>query len=210
MNGNQWIDTLYGWVIKRRNPIVSVFKVFFILQTLFLFLGSWSIYRQDAYWVEYYNLGRQSGEVGLVFFILASIPGIVRRFGKFNKLVSILMIFRRYIGISTYLFVLIHSLFVRVVPWVARVFSPFPLEVFVVFGIVAHIMLFLLFITSNDASVSKLGLWWNRIHNLMYTIVWFIFLHVLFQRVSIWTVLIGTTAVLQVASFIYSKRRLKG
>jgi DMSO/TMAO reductase YedYZ heme-binding membrane subunit len=208
MNGRSWVDQLYAWVIKRRNLIVGIFKVFFLLQTFFLFVGAWSIYKQDANWPTFYLWGRQSGEVALVFFILASIPGIVRRFGKFNKLVSILMIFRRYIGIATYMFVLIHSSFVRFVPWVAKVFSVFPLEWFVAIGAIAHVMLFSLFITSNDWSVNKLGPWWHKIHNLIYVIVWLIFVHVVLQSFSIWTVLIGVTALAQIASFWYAKRRI--
>lgn len=198
---SMWIDTLYLWVIKRRNPIVNLFKVFFVIQILFLFVGSWSIYTKDSQWPLFYTLGRQSGDVAIVFFILASLPGIVRRFGKFNKLVSILMIFRRYIGISTYLFVLIHSSFVRLVPWIARIFPLLPLETFVLVGIAAHIMLFLLFVTSNDLSVRILGRGWHRIHNLIYIIVWIILFHVALQGFSIWTVLIGLTAIFQILSF---------
>ena len=147
-----------------------------------------------------------SGEIAILFFIFSSIPGIVRRFGYFNKLVSILMIFRRYIGIATYLFVLIHSSFVRIVPWIARIFPLNPVEVYVMFGVAAHVLLFLLFITSNDLSINKLGIWWHRIHDLMYVIVWIIFLHVALVKISIWTILIGATAIAQAASFI--KRRI--
>ena len=210
MNNRSWVDQLYGWVIKHRTPLIAVFKVFFILQILTLFVGSWRIYTLGASWTFFYALGRESGEAALIFFILASVPGIVRRFGKFSKFVSILMIFRRYIGIATYLFVLIHSSFLRFVPWMAKVFPVFPIPAFVLVGIVTQVALFLLFITSNDVSVNKLGPWWHTIHNLMYVIVWFIFLHVALQRLSIWTVLIGASSIAQIASFWYAKKSRLG
>lgn len=203
---NKFIDVLYAYVIKHRNSLVGVFKVFFLLQIALFFIGAWSIYSQNSFWPLFYDIGKTSGEMAIVFFIFSCVPGIVRRFGYFNKLVSILMIFRRYIGIATYLFVLIHSGFVRIVPWIAQIFPLYPIEAFVVFGVIAHIVLFLLFVTSNDLSINKLGVWWHRIHNFMYIIVWIIFLHVALLKISIWTVLIGATAVAEVASFM--KRRV--
>jgi DMSO/TMAO reductase YedYZ heme-binding membrane subunit len=194
------IDIFYAWVIKKRNPIVNCFKVFFILLTLFLCVGSWAIYSNTNF-SFYYEIGKKCGDIAILLFILSSIPGIVRRFGKFNKLISILMIFRRYIGITTYLFVLIHLSFVRVVPWISGLILPIP-EVYVLIGMLANMMLFLLFVTSNDLSVKKLGHVWHVIHNWMYVIVWIIFLHVALQRISIWTVLIGSTAIAQVCSFL--------
>lgn len=164
------------------------------------------MYLQNSYWPLFYDIGKKSGEMAILCFIFSSLPGIFRRFRISNKLIQILMRFRRSIGIATYLFVLIHSSFVRIVPWIARIFPVYPLEVYVMFGVVAHILLFLLFITSNDFSVNKLGVWWHRIHTLMYVIVWIIFLHVALLKISIWTVLIGATAVAEVASFM--KRRV--
>jgi methionine sulfoxide reductase heme-binding subunit len=210
MNNGSLVDTLYRWVVKRRNPLVLVFQVFFVLQTLVLFFGSWAVYSQSIYVQFFYDVGNKSGEIAIIFFILASIPGIVRRFRKFNKLVSILMIFRRYIGIATYLFVISHASFVYISPLLARQFPLFPIPIFILFGFLAHVMLFLLFITSNDLSVKKLGVWWHNIHNLMYFIVWVIFVHVALQGFSIWATLIGVTAVMQIASFWYARKLREG
>ena len=116
------------------------------------------------------------------------------------------MIFRRYLGISMYLFAIIHTGFVRYVLAIDHPASLLHLATFELFGTAASIMLFSLFITSNDLSVEKLGSWWHKIHNLMYLIVWFIFLHVALQRLSIWTLLIGATSLAQVASFWYAKK----
>lgn len=204
MNPPLLLDRFYPWVVKRRNPIVLIFKIFYLLQATLFFLGADQVITKGPYWGLAYDAARFCGELAIIFYILASIPGIARRFGIYNKLISILMIFRRYVGIATYLFVLMHAGIVRIVPWLIGMFPIFPMEIFIMFGVAAHMMLFLLFITSNDLSVNKLGIWWNRIHDLMYTIVWVIFLHVALQGPSIWSLLIGFAAVAQISSHIFS------
>lgn len=201
-----YIDVLFARVIKHRNLIVRAFKIFFLAQTAFLFIGGWSVYSQNQFYSDFYVLGRQSGEMGLVFFVLSSLPGIFRRFGIRSKLISILMIFRRYIGITCYLLVLIHSGFMKIIPWIARNYPVLPMETFVIFGVVAHILLFTLFVTSNDYSIRRFGVWWDRIHDLTYVIVWIIFMHVLLQGISIWSVFIGCTAAAQISSHVYARR----
>ena len=149
------------------------------------------------------------GEIALVVFCLVSLPGIFRRFGHFNKPVSIVMIFRRQLGIAMYLFAVIHLAFNWAIPVAARVFPLFPIPTFAFFGIASAILLFFLFITSNDLSVNKLGIWWNRIHSLLYIVLWLVFLHTMLQRVSIWSITIGITAASEVASFVFAKSRRK-
>lgn len=198
---------MYLWVIKHRNPLVSALVVincllavlwYFALQAIVLGTG-------DASW--FFVNGKTFGQIALVLYVLTTIPGIARRFGKFYKPVSILMIFRRYIGIMTFMFVFIHASIERFF-WVLKgQRGIIPTEFFQLFGFIAFVLLLSLFVTSNDWSVKRLGRWWEWIHNLTYIIVWLIFLHVALQRLSIWSVLVGVASVAQVASHLYARRK---
>lgn len=189
----------YLWFVKHRNFIVKMFVVanfglalVWILAYRAAFLG-----QGDAEW--FYANATTFGKTAIILYILTTIPGIFRRFGTFYKPVSILMIFRRWIGIMMFLFVLIHGTIKLTV-----FFPPFFFEYF---GILAFFLLCTLFVTSNDWSVNRMGIWWHRIHNLTYSIIGFIFLHVALQRISIWSFLIGLDAIAVAASFIASRRR---
>lgn len=92
----------------------------------------------------------------------------------------------------------------RIIPWTMREYPVFPMESTIVFGVLSNITLFLLFITSNDWSVKVMGNWWGKVHDLMYIVVWGIFLHLAFVGVGKWTILIGATAIAQLASHMYA------
>lgn len=198
------MDKVFAFGVARKATIIFVWKIVYLLFVIFLFLGSRSIYLADDASLWFYKAGVWAGRVALVFFVITSLPGMARRFGIRNKFFSLLMMFRRYLGITTYLLVLIHASFVRFVALLAGwVFLPRPL--FETFGFVAHAGLFFMFLTSNDWSVARLGVWWRRIHSLFYLIMWLIFGHIAIQRVSIWSVLIGMTGIAEVASFVWAR-----
>lgn len=173
-----------------------------------ILIGSYSTAVGDSISVAFYRISRESGEYAALLFILVSIPGIARRFRYSHKLIMILMMFRRQLGVLMYLFVLVHALVLRIIPWMTKEI-PIVVEPFVLAGSLANMMLIALFITSNDWSVKKFGDWWNKIQSMMYIIVWFIFIHLALIGIGKWTILIGVTSVLQVASHIYAKQRLK-
>lgn len=202
------MDSLYVWVIKHRNPIVSSLVAVNCLLAVVWYLAFQSIILGRGNPSFFFRGGTAFGQIALVCYVLTVLPGIARRFGKFYKPVSILMIFRRYIGIMTFMFVLIHASIVRFF-WILKgQMSVIPTEVFQVFGFLSFIILFSLFITSNDWSVRKLGRWWEWIHNLTYIVVWFIFAHVALQRVSVWSILAGIASLAQIASHIYARRKV--
>lgn len=201
------MDKLYLWTVKHRNPIVQAFiAVNSALALLWLVAYRAIVLDQgDPRWFT--ANATLFGKIAIVLYILTTIPGIFRRFGKFYKPVSILMIFRRYTGIMTFLFVLLHASIVRFFLVAKGLVRAIPDEVFILFGSLAFTLLFSLFITSNDWSVRLTGKWWHRIHNLTYVIGGIIFLHVALQRLSIWTIFIAITSILQLISHIYAKRR---
>jgi len=203
------MDALYMWVVRRRNPIVTAFVIlncllallwYFAFRTIVLGFG-------DPSW--YYSSALEIGQIAIVTYTLTTIPGIARRFGKFYKPVSILMIFRRYIGITTFMLAFIHASIERLFWFLKGQMGLIPDETFQIAGFCALIILLSLFLTSNDWSVKRLGKWWDRLHKLTYVAAWLIFAHVALQRLSVWSVLAGVTCIAVLVSHIYAARKLK-
>lgn len=200
------IDIIFRLVSQRRNTLVLLLNITNWLLFVVLCIGAYSIIVNDANASWFYRFARECGEYAILFFILVSIPGIARRFRYSHKLIMIIMMFRRQLGVLTYLFVLMHSMILRIIPWITKEI-PLLVEPFILAGISANILLFSLFITSNNWSVKKLGNWWGKIHDLIYIIVWIIFLHTALQGLSTWSVLIGLAACLQLSSHLYARFR---
>ena len=203
MNRQSFIDKSFSFATRNRAKIVTVFKILYFLLVTLLFIGGRSIYLRDGLSNSLYDLGESAGQLAIVFYILTAIPGIARRFGIKHKLISILMIYRRYIGISMFLFLLIHYWFLRGVDTLPHSLLQLPKPLFELMGFTAYLLTFPLFLTSNDFSVKLLGKFWRWVHKLTYLIVWFIFLHVFLQEISIWAILIGVTAIAQISSHIW-------
>ena len=202
-------DKIFAYIIPRKEKFIAGFKVVYFLIAVAAFFAARSLYYEDRNAAFFYSLGVNSGQAGLICYIITLIPGMMGRYGVRNKFLSLLNIFRRYIGILMYLFALTHFLLVRAIFFISTgIFIPPVL--FEIFGSLALSLLFFLFITSNDFSVTKLGKWWNRLHKLTYPAMGFIFLHVAMQRVSIWSVAMGVIIVLEVGSVVSMLgRRLK-
>ena len=198
---------MYLWIVQHRNPIVKVFiAINCALAVLWLAAYRAVVLEQsDPRW--FYINATLFGKIAIILYILTTIPGIFRRFGKFYKPVSVLMIFRRYIGIMTFMFVLLHLSIVRLFWIVKGQMSLIPGEIFIWFGFFAFTILFFLFITSNDWSVRSLGKWWQWIHNLTYGVGALVFIHVALQNINFWTMLILLDTLALIVSFLVSRRR---
>jgi len=120
------------------------------------------------------------------------------------------MLFRRHLGIMTFVFAMIHWCLEGVFPTVFAKQEPLQ-ATFIVFGFIAFILMAILFFTSNDWSVRMLGKWWGRLHSLVYIIAWLIFCHLILLGMSFQMVIIGLLAILETASLIFSflKKRLQ-
>ena len=138
--------------------------------------------------------------MAITLYCVTLIPGMMKRFGYQHKAISIIRIFRRYIGISVFLFAFTHASFVRLILFLPQVIS-LHTPAFQTFGLISLILLFFMFLTSNEFSVNKLGVWWYRLHWVTHIIMITVLLHVLLQRVSFWSVMIGIIVVLQLLSF---------
>lgn len=198
------MDDLFRIAVGSRGRIIGVFKWFYAALFLILLIGGRSIYLRDAQSLVLYQWGVWCGRIAITLYCITLIPGMTKRFGLQHKLFSLIRIFRRYIGISTFLFALTHASFVRLILYLPQVLEFRPL--FQVFGLASLVLMFFMFLTSNDFSVNRLGIWWYRLHWVTHIIMITVLLHTLLQRVSIWSVLIGIIVALQLASFVVSFR----
>lgn len=195
------VDEIFRAAVANKARIIRGYIVFYELLIVFLIIGGRSIYLRDQWSPMIYTIGVWSGRTAIVLYCITLIPGMMKRFGIQHKLISLIRIFRRYIGISTFLFALVHASFVRFIPLLASgVIVPRP--AFQTFGLISLILMFFMFLTSNDFSVNRLGIWWYRLHWVTHIIMITVLLHTLLQRVSIWSVLIGIVVVLQLTSFM--------
>lgn len=200
------MDDLFRIAVANRGRIIGVFKWFYALLLLILLVGGRSIYLRDSLFTPFYQWGVWCGRIAITLYCITLIPGMTKRFGLTHKLFSLIRIFRRYIGISVFLFALTHASFVRLI-----LFLPQVLEfriLFQTFGLASLVLMFFMFLTSSDFSVNKLGIWWYRLHWVTHIIMITALLHTLLQRVSVWSILIGIVVVLQLTSFVvaFSKK----
>lgn len=154
---------------------------------LIAWLGFFLYSATQLSFLEWLPLGTLSASVSIVAFWLALTPGIMKRLNFSNALLPLrtsLMLYRRQIGITMYLFALTHFFWSRALPIYTlggdlTVMSPFE-----VMGMTAFTLLTPVFLTSNEWSVRTFGRRWKTIHALVYIVVWILLLHIGFQGTS--------------------------
>jgi methionine sulfoxide reductase heme-binding subunit len=202
---NQPIDTqLLFLAAKFRNPVIRLFQLSYIFLFLLVFFVTWSFLTNNPFVGITGLVAEQSAHLAVLTYIATLIPGIFRRFRINNRLVSILMMYRRYIGILTFFFSFVHM-------WINQGFSFVvkmdfaDITLFGIFGSLAFLIFFVLTITSNDFSVKKMGIRWAKLHSLTYIAVWILFLHIALVGSLVWGGLILIAATAEVSSHLYSK-----
>src|SRR5690606_32768110 len=111
--------------------------------------------------VEY---GLFFGKTALLLFCVTLLPGIIQRLRLYPALLmplsSIIVMFRRHIGILTFLLISVHLAFVSVLPrfiFQGRLLPATLPQFFELMGITAWLLLFPVWLTSNDTSMQMLG-----------------------------------------------------
>ncbi len=187
---------------KNRKLIIQIFQLA-ELSTIFIWgFGGYLLARDfpENYPIVH-RVGTWFGRGALILYVLTLLPGIIRRVQFLVDvtipIARILTMFRRHLGILMFLLVFVHMGFVYLMPlgFTNQLsLGNLPLEVGHIFGITAFIMLFPLWITSNDISLRILGPVRNTIHRLTYVILFIIFLHVSFFNKS-WAVVLGILSI---------------
>lgn len=196
------------FLLTNKKKILNLYKVLYILSFLLPFLLL--IPNFHSYWRD---TGRISANLSVMFFSLATLPGILNRLsvtGFLKQSQIILMLFRRQHGILMFIFALSHYLLIRIYPIISIKGNLLNINLFELFGFIAFILSAPLFITSNNFSQSKLAHKWAILHRLVYLICWMIFLHlVTMPRINWSTVLIYLICILEIISWTIKLKFIK-
>lgn len=207
MDSLPFINSLYQFFVTKRPFIIQLFKIFYILQCAYILVGAYLLLNRNVMGRWFAKFDIDFGEIGIVLFFLILIPGIARRFGLKHKLLSLLKIYRRYLGICMFLFILMHSTFLFILPFFEGIVTSLPLYEW--FGLSAGILLFFLFLTSNDYSVKLLRQNWYLLHRSVYIIMFLILAHVTLQKpFGIWAILTYGIVILEVGGKLYQLKHM--
>ncbi len=183
-------------IVRWWHVVLIIWFAFFLLSTQLFSV---------RFWLE---IGKLSGTASLITFWIVLTPGILKRFQIGAWLLpirTILMLFRRQLGITMYVLALTHYWWSRMMPILSfggDIFSVQPSELM---GLIAFALLTPLFFTSNNWAVKHLGRWWDRIHSLVYVVIWILFLHVGLQEFGWKTFITLIVAAVELFSLIWAK-----
>lgn len=200
------MSTILIWAARffpaHRGAIVRMFVVgecvFVALMTLVSFYGL----TNQSFLTPLYSIGKLFGTAAALMLAITLMPGILGRFGVFPEIRVISMLFRRHLGIVTYLLAVSHALIMYLLPSLAFGFAP--LMQFQWFGVLALVFGLPLFVTSNDVAIRLLGQWWKRLQKLVYIMLLFAALHTTAVGSRSGLLLFGVL-VLEVGSKVYRK-----
>lgn len=190
--------------VQHRIRIIRVFQTLEIALVSFTTLASVKALIDPTRLPALFLVAPLFGKIAAFLLTITLLPGILGRFSLFPIPRATLMLFRRYLGILTYLMVVTHSMFIYWLPSFTYGFGP--LRFFQLFGMLAATMATPLFLTSNDYSVRVLKKGWKRIHKLVYLMLIFALLHTLLIEVGVISLMLATVAVLEVLSFLVQYR----
>jgi len=190
--------------IAQKSPqITKNFKFVYILIVLIWILGTYANFSELKFSLDFYSLGVRFGRFALILLGIVVLPGILGRFGLEIPITRVITLFRRQLGITVFLLAFTHYSFVRLLPILSNSYKlKLPPPYFEIAGFWALTFLFLMFITSNNFAIGKMGMWWKRLHRIVYVVLWLLVLHTGLQRISIFSVFIFFFATLEVFSWI--------
>ncbi len=201
---NDFQTVIFTWFAKNSRLIISIFHYAYYFGLVIL-VGLAYLEMQDNYFSQIYEIGKFFGQSALLLLGIVVLPGILGRFRIEIKLTRIITLLRRQLGITVFLLAFSHYSLIKLVPTLSGVIKfeiPYP-ALFENLGALALFVLFLLFVTSNNASKKILGVWWTVLHRFVYLAIWILVLHVGLQEVSIWALGIFTVGTLEIVSWVY-------
>jgi DMSO/TMAO reductase YedYZ heme-binding membrane subunit len=125
------------------------------------------------------KVANKFGTIALFLFLGTLIPGILKRFKVLPLFSASIALFRRQMGILMFLVGILHSSYLSTIPAVmtSRVGFEF-MQWTDIAGVVTLMILFPVWLTSNDLSMRKFGVFWKTLQRLTYFALISIFLHV--------------------------------
>lgn len=124
------------------------------------------------------KMNHELGELGLKLLLANLYWGALLALGWWPKFLRKYTYLRRHLGVVTFLYLLMHITFYvlkegDVGVAVSQVFE----KTYLIFGILAFLIVTALTITSNNYSVRKLGRNWKKLHKLVYVALGLVIVH---------------------------------
>lgn len=197
-----WQDKAFEISVSNKSSVLIVTNILYLLLVSISIVSAYSIYNdQEIY--NYFAINRAwFGRIALLVLLIVVTPGIIGRFGIDIKISRVITLYRRRLGILVFFLALTHFNIITL-PRVAGIES-FSFPLFQIIGFNALVLLSILFVTSNNLSIKRLGSWWKWVHRLVYVILLLVFLHTALQRTSVWSILAGIFLALEISSLIYA------
>lgn len=165
---------------KEKAKIEAIFKWLYFSLVIIILVGFASVHLDQPFLFKYLMpLGGKLAQASVFFYCLSLLPGILTRFAVLPTTTALLKQWRRQSGVLMFWLAIAHSFLSRTFPVIAidpNLLSQPPLPV--VFGMLALFILFPLWLTSNDYSLSKMGNKnWKLLHRITYLALLLIMIH---------------------------------
>jgi sulfoxide reductase heme-binding subunit YedZ len=193
---------IHKFLVVNKNIIFKLFFVAYLVVAGLIPLGFYLFTNNLNAYVAVAKISNKFGTIALFLFLGTLLPGILQRFKVFPLFAASIVLFRRQMGILMFLIASLHSMYISTIP--AVVSGNVGLEFFPENGLAGMITLIILFpvwLTSNDISMRKLGTFWKTLQRLTYFALISIFLHVAWVETSA-AVLTVTVILLEFSSWI--------
>ncbi len=196
------MKSLYLFLAKHQKIVKQIFFYGYVAMVLIYIAGLWIYPNYPSVRPFFGELGSKFGEISIILLLASMTPGILKRLGVFRQIESLLLIFRRQIGITAFFTAMLHSGFISLIKEISTGKDIIPtLFVYNQTGFAAISIFFLLWLLSNDFSMRTLGSVWKLLQRLTYVAALAIMFHV-FDAQSSWWMAVGVYLVLEAISWI--------
>lgn len=201
-------------LVRNQRTVKYALMSMYLLAFLMIVLGFYLFQTDLKAYVLVAKQANRVGQVALYLFLSTLIPGILKRFKVLPLFSASIILFRRHLGILMYSLALFHSMYLSTIPMLmTQGFNIKSLSTHEVYGSLAVLILFPVWLTSNDYSQKKLGKFWKTTQRLTYIAIIFIFLHVatVSQKAMVATAIIFAFEIISwVKVWFFDKRQVAG
>ncbi len=199
---------IHRFIVSQKDLISAAFLMGYV-SVIFLVIVAFFTYEYSFKdYGRMMEVGSSLGVFSLICYLTTLAPGIMKRLQVFPLQRASLMLFRRQFGILMFLSAYAHGLIVTTLPLAMSVgLKPEFFTMREQFGMYAVLILFPLWLTSNDLSVRWLGKKWNVLHKLTYLALLLIFIHVLLASELKWAIVGAVVIGLEIWSWVVEYRK---
>jgi len=165
--------------ITRKKTIERTFLFFELLMPVLWGFGAYVLVNYPDQYLTVFEIGGWFGILSFSLYCLTLVPGILKRFQKLPLVQATIMPFRRHLGILMFLTAYVHMGYVGTIPifFANPPVTPAP-QLHILYGFLTMMLLFPLWLTSNDFTQKRMGRVWKWVHRLTYLALGSIILHV--------------------------------